>query len=121
MIWQVHKSCTTPLRLCKVRTFGIWRCMAMERIVCCDKSRIHTTWSAWVSNPKVIRVLPRGLSVLEDAIKGGYPILVIAEDVEQEVLATFVVNKLRGSLNIVGCGLVGVNIIVEKNQVGQVV
>ncbi|PWA72677.1 Chaperonin Cpn60 [Artemisia annua] len=47
----------------------------------------------------LIRVLPRGRSVLEDAIKGGYPILVIAEDVEQEVLATFVVNKLRGKLH----------------------
>lgn len=40
------------------------------------------------------------INVLEDAIRGGYPIVLIAEDIEQEALATLVVNKLRGALKI---------------------
>ncbi|XP_021749616.1 ruBisCO large subunit-binding protein subunit beta, chloroplastic-like [Chenopodium quinoa] len=40
------------------------------------------------------------VNVLEDAIKNNYAILVMAEDIEQEPLATLVVNKLRGSLKI---------------------
>lgn len=40
------------------------------------------------------------VSVLEDAIRGGYPVLIIAEDIEQEALATLVVNRLRGSLKV---------------------
>lgn len=40
------------------------------------------------------------INVLEEAIRGGYSIIIIAEDIEQEALATLVVNKLRGSLKI---------------------
>eukprot|EP00192_Tetraselmis_astigmatica_P003421 CAMPEP_0117661706 /NCGR_PEP_ID=MMETSP0804-20121206/7677_1 /TAXON_ID=1074897 /ORGANISM="Tetraselmis astigmatica, Strain CCMP880" /LENGTH=567 /DNA_ID=CAMNT_0005468585 /DNA_START=524 /DNA_END=2227 /DNA_ORIENTATION=- len=41
------------------------------------------------------------VAILEEAIRGGFPIMVMAEDIEQEALATLVVNKLRGNLKVV--------------------
>ena len=79
-----------------------------ERMVCITDNNVGTKddifQAAEYQNCKLLLVDKKIatardiISLLEAAIKGGYALLVMAEEIEQEALATLVVNKLRGNL-----------------------
>ncbi len=65
-----------------------------EKMECVMDSPLILIYDKKGSNLKDI------LPILEQSAQSGRPLLIIAEDVDQEALATLVVNRLRGSLKI---------------------
>jgi len=49
-----------------------------------------------------ISVIADIMPILEEILQAQAPLLIIAEDIEGEALTTLIVNKLRGTLNVVG-------------------
>src|SRR5665648_216472 len=65
-----------------------------------DKMRVEMEDAYVLINEKKLSQLNELLPLLEAIVQSGKPLVIIAEDVEGEALATLVVNRLRGGLKV---------------------